>query len=425
MKRRLFTIGSLALIVTMAMGLSGYSLAAKNTIRYWTFLDPNSTSDPRCEAQKQIINNFEKKNPSIDVRVEFVPWGRLTPDMIQAAEAGNTPDVARCAITYLAMETDAKSILPLDEFTKKWSKANKQDWLLPESYTTVNGKRMALFIEHRARGLFVRKDLFDQAGLPLPKSLDELASATAKISKTGVNGFVVGISKKEDGAMFGEWFLQIMASLGYDLEDKQGKASFNNEAGVRIMQWLYDMVNKYNAMPSSVASMGAEDSLMGMKAGRIAVMPEGSHRMAAARAAAGMADKIIFMPSLGFDPAKPAPAITSGYTLVMGKDTKNKLAAWKFIEWVTSRESMVINAKIGGEMPARKSSYNDPFFKTGKGLEMLEWRGYVEKYGMVPTYPEKWSLMMAVLCDAAQEIIVNKIPPKQALDTAATRYNEG
>ena len=39
-------------------------------------------------------------------------------------------------------------------------------------------------------------------------------------------------------------------------------------------------------------------------------------------------------------------------------------AAWKLIEFLQSPEAEAIDARVGGELPTRKSTLKDPFFQT-------------------------------------------------------------
>ena len=98
--------------------------------------------------------------------------------------------------------------------------------------------------------------------------------------------------------------------------------------------------------------------------------------------------------------------------MMMGKDCKNKEAAWKFIEHITSPESQIITAKTTGEMPTRKSPYNDPWFKSKDAAELMFWKDYMEKYGKMPRYPEKYVELSQLIADAAQEIVTPQCPTK-------------
>ena len=49
-----------------------------------------------------------------------------------------------------------------------------------------------------------------------------------------------------------------------------------------------------------------------------------------------------------------------GWNLMINHYSKNKDAAWKFIEFLTSEEGEKINSTIGGRLPTKMAVYKDP-----------------------------------------------------------------
>jgi len=64
-------------------------------------------------------------------------------------------------------------------------------------------------------------------------------------------------------------------------------------------------------------------------------------------------------------------------SVVMNARSRNKQAAWDFIEWATSREFLLRSAFEGNMNPTRASVWNDPAFidYTEPWGTFTRWRG--------------------------------------------------
>jgi multiple sugar transport system substrate-binding protein len=416
--------GFLLLVALLGIGwvtaMSAYGQQV--TLRYWDFIDPK-LDNPRSRALATHIDRFEKSNPNIKISPEIMPWHQVAPQIIQAAAANRTPDVARVLIWDLPQLVKAGTAMSLNEFTDRWPSSVRNDFLIDWNATVWDGKKMAIPYEHRVFVLWYRKDLLKAAGLKVPKTVDELIEAGRMLNKGNIQGMVIGLSRASQASALAEWFYPMLWAGGGDLMDSSGNPIFNGEAGVRAMQVLADLVRK-GAMPSSVVAYTYEEIFQGVKAGTIAMTGLGSHRVVTAREAGNLGDKLQTAWLPGYTREKPAPAHVMGWLMMMGKDCKNKEAAWKFIEHITSPESQIITAKTTGEMPTRKSPYNDPWFKTKEASELMFWKDYMEKYGRMPRYPEKYVELSQLIADAAQEVVLRNVKPKDALNKAVQRYKE-
>jgi multiple sugar transport system substrate-binding protein len=422
-KRIRFGLFVFLVLLTLSWGgVNTIVFAQKITLRYWDFIDPK-LDNPRSRALATHIDRFEKANPNIKISPEIMPWHQVAPQIIQAAAAGRTPDVARVLIWDLPQLVKAGTAAGLNEFTNRWPAAVRNDFLIDWNATVWNGQKMGIPYEHRVFVLWYRKDLLDAARLKVPKTIDELIEAGRVLNKGNMQGVVIGLSRASQASALAEWFYPMLWAGGGDLIDANGNPVFNGEAGIRAMKVLGDLVHK-GAMPSGVVAYTYEEIFQGVKAGTIAMTGLGSHRVVTAREAGNLGEKLQTAWWPGYTRDKPAPAHVMGWLMMMGKDCKNREAAWKFIEHITSPESQIITAKTTGEMPTRKSPYNDPWFKSKDASELMFWKDYMERYGKMPRYPEKYVELSQLIADAAQEVVLHNVQPKEALDKAVQRYKE-
>ena len=212
-------------------------------------------------------------------------------------------------------------------------------------------------------------------------------------------------------------------SAGGEIIDEDGNAIYNSPQGVKAFQFLSDMVKKSEIMPRSVVSYTYDDIHAGLQGGTIAMAPLGSHRYVAIRSGMKPEDQKNFLtaPLPGFN--GPAPALIFGWTLAITKVSKNPDAAWKFIEHLISPEAQIRNARIGGELPSNKKAFEDPWFSSPEAQHMQVWKDYINNYGKVFKYPEKYTQMAEGWAMAVQKAILKDEDVKSALDEAAQQYN--
>lgn len=397
------------------------SAGTKTTITFWTFFNPEA-ADPRSKAVKAIIEGFEAENPDVNVKVETVHWGKISSLVIQASAAGGGPDVVQIFSNHITQHVKAKTIVPLNPYMRKWAEENKDDYLIRLKDVEYDGNVMALPWEVRIlTALWYRKDLLERAGAKVPKTLDEVSAVARKIATDRVHGFVVGLAETMLASALVEMFDPLMGVYGGSLLDAQERAAFNSPAGVKAMQWIADLVHT-GAMGKAAVAMNYDDITSGFKAGTIAMAFHGTHRIGTARQAKDIGPMIRMAPMPGLHPDKPAPVLIAGQTLMIGANSKNKEAAWRFIEYYLSPKAQLHSAKaLMG--PVRKSVYDDPFFTTPEGQELLQWRDAISSRGRMARYPEDFPKLCQLLARAAQDIVLRDTPIRKALDDAAAQYN--
>lgn len=391
------------------------------TVTYWTSLDP-ADPGPRSKAQTQIISNFMAANPDIKVDVVAMNYAKINPGLIQGVPASTGPDVVKVFQPWMTQVVKAQTLSPLNDLVAKWPKEQQEDFLFPLSTTTFDGSTYALLHEARCDIFWYRKDLLDKAGLTLPKTWDEVGTVAGKLTTDRLIGYGISASTQGGAASIAEWFHPLLWGAGAELFDKDGKAIVNSAGGVKAIQWVRDLVAKYKGAPQSVANMTTDAQLDGVKSGTIAMATDQSGRLSSARAGEGIGTNLATATIPSFEAGKPGPTGASGQTLAIGRFSKNKEAAWRFIEFYLKPESQLIDVKTSATLPSRKSPYNDAFFKA-EGAEMKTWADYMVTSGRMPILPETYQRLLELEATAIQKVILSNADPKQALDEAVQTYN--
>lgn len=417
------TLSMVLILVTVLLCSAGtYAGEKRSTVIFWTFLNP-ADSSPRNMVQSMLIEQFEEQNPNIAIEVQVLPWTEINPQLIQAVSVGKGPDVVRIAIDSFDLHFAAGSLYPLTEFTDRWDEEEKNDWLLPWTEGLFQGDKMALPIEHRVGMMMYREDFLSEIGVEsFPNTWDELGKICGELSKKGYVGLGLGLSYGGTGNSLMEWLWPVVWSAGGTLIDEEGNATLATEPVVKAMSLLHDLVHKYEAIPREALTWDVNGVFQGIQAGRVACSLWLTHGLMTARQSVGDDLKVAPVPSIDGDGF--APAYVGGWQMAMAATVTDKEAAWKFIEFMTSADAQLENAKVAGEMPSRRSVYEDPWFQSSElGREMTNWKEYLELGGRIAKWPEDYVFLHRVLVEAAQRIVLANEPIEEVLQEAEERYN--
>ena len=280
----------------------------------------------------------------------------------------------------------------------------------------IDGEIYTLPWESRTFVYWYRDDVFDT----VPQTLPELADTASEKSEALAQGFVIGLSDGSNAASFMESFVPFLRSAGGEVFDESGKAIFNSEAGIKVMEYVKSLVDK-GAMDKTVLSLGVDDVVDAFKAGTVLSCNAGTQRAAAIRASE-LNDHIVSAPILGFD-GEASPAVVAGQSLGIGKYCENPEAAFDFVKTFYTKENQIkwLKANV---LPVLSGVYDDEEIKELENYEELKmWNEYAST-GKVQFYPEDYTELSVKLVQTAQNIIFNGADARTELDSVAAWYNE-
>ena len=390
-----------------------------NSVDYWTFLDPKS-DDARAKAQSMMLDSFKKKHPNVEVNLTVLPEQNIDLHLTDAVKAGKAPDLSRANLLLMAQHAAANDLMPLDQYVSGWSTQQKGQFVIPWDTTVFNGHKLSFFVEARCYPLMYRKDLTKEP----PQSWDELGQIGAKLTKPPVYGVGIPLSGTGHARGLYQWFLPALWGAGGDYFTNDGKAAFAGDAGIKAYQFLYDLVHKYKAMPSNMASADIEAVTRAMMAGTQAMGIVGTDlitSMWTGQATTRDHLGVGYIPS--FEKGKPSPTFSDGWQIVIPSGAKNPDGAWALIQHILDPESQLTNAKIGGELPSVRAVLDDPWFKSPDGADFAFALKYLDESKRIPYFPATWNQLMDSLATAAQQVIAGQKSPADALGAVATEFD--
>lgn len=344
-----------------ATGAAGTSAAVPPATITWSFWGGPSELPPNDE----VIKAFNAKYPQIKITKFHEPFSSYF-DKVTTMFAGNTaPDVL--FLTNVPSYAGKGVLEPLDPLIQK-SSYDVQDFVQAEmKLFQYQGKTYGFPRDNDTKVLYYNKDAFDEAKLSYPDaSWDwaKLKDAAAKLTKRdGDRVLRYGAAIEAT-----EWPSFVWANGGevYDDPLKPTKCLLDQPAQVEAITFLADLINKDKTIPSatSLTQAGGVTTMFG---GGLAAMAISNAPRLLAFAKAPFKWDVSVLPK-----QKRAVNYVGGAGYVMSAQSKQKDAAWTFMQFLNGPEAQKIFSAGGGVVPARISvQKSDAFLKSGPpGINM-------------------------------------------------------
>ncbi|MGX2995478.1 extracellular solute-binding protein [Streptomyces sp. JNUCC 64] len=194
----------------------------------------DSPGNGSAEYWDDLVVDFRKDNPDIDVEVTVLPWTEIDARVKDMVAEGEAPDMAQigaysdyAADGALYSADDLLSVVVQADFLPVLADAGQLDRVqygLPFAAST--------------RLLFYNKALFRKAGITdPPRTWKELKAAAVRLRQEGVDyPFALPLGPEEAQGETLTWLL----SGGHDYTDGKGAYDFDDPANVRTLTWLRD-----------------------------------------------------------------------------------------------------------------------------------------------------------------------------------------
>ncbi|MDV5145131.1 extracellular solute-binding protein [Streptomyces sp. SBC-4] len=379
------------------------------TVTWW------DTSNVGSEDKvfKKVAEDFKKKHPKVTVKYVNVPFGEAQNKFKNAAQSGSgAPDVIRSEVAWTPEFADLGYLAPLD---KTAALKNADDFLEQAAASTkYNGKTYAVPQVIDSMGIFYNKKIFKDAGVEVPKTIDELKTVSAKIKeKTGKTGLYL---RGDDPY----WFLSFLYGEGGNLVDaEQKKITIGDEPGVKALKVVKDLVDSKAAITD--ATNGWDNMQAAFKDGKVAMMINGPWAVADTHAGKEFTDKA----NLGIAPVPAGSAgqgaPQGGHNLAVYAGSKNLDASYAFAEYMTSAETQATVAKELSLLPTRQSVYIKSDVATNEVITFF--KPVVEKAVQRPWIPEGGSLFEPVKVEYTK-VLTGQTAPDAGAKAIADAYRK-
>jgi len=432
MKKLFVVFLLLALVATLSL--------AKVKIQFW-----HAMGGWRINFLAQQAEKFNATHPDIEVQVQYTGSYRDTLNkLIVSVQAGAAPHVVQVFDVGTQIMVDGGIAVPVGDLMAN-DPAFDLGKFLPQvlSYYRVNGKLYSMPFNSSNAILYYNKTIFKEAGLDPdkpPRTFEEFKEAARTITKY-YQGNVVGF-----GFNLHSWFFeQLMAAQSAPMCDNNNgrtgrptKAVFNNEAGLKIFEWLNDMKKEGTMIETKVEDWtGARNLFISQKAAMLLSSTSDVALMMNASKENGFEFGTAFLPTPADAPAGGA-VIGGGSLWIIGSHPDKEIqAAWEFVKFMADTEQQIEWHKATGYFPVRKDAVEQLLFSgyyaqypdhlTALMQLMLSEQNYNARGAIIGAYPE----IRTAVEQNLEKMFGGELTPAEALkraEEAATRaikeYNE-
>lgn len=128
-----------------------------------------------------VNKKFNEKYPNVKVNVELQQWAGVQDKLTTAMNTAETPDVVEIGNSLTAKFADAGLLADLTASADDFGKDNWLPGLIPSG--ELDGQRYGIPYYAGVRIVMYNKAHFQEAGVEVPKTLDELEQVAAKLSE--------------------------------------------------------------------------------------------------------------------------------------------------------------------------------------------------------------------------------------------------
>ncbi|WP_214412980.1 ABC transporter substrate-binding protein [Sphaerisporangium fuscum] len=408
----------LALSVTAACG-SGSEGPGRTTITFW-----DNNGGVRTPIYQELIKRFEKANPTIHVAYVGIPIASAQQKYDTAVAGGDTPDVGGVTTGYLADLTGQQALEPADDYLARSPLNGKllDGMLTSIKQTGSDGKLYMVPATSNLDVVWYQKDRLSEAGVTPPRTWDDFFAAVKKLTRAPERyGWTI-----RGGA--GSIFQLLAEAYAYSgvtrFFDASGKSTVNDPKNVELVSKIAALYKKDT--PEADVTNDFPKMVAQFTSGKVAMMHHnlGSYND---HVKAFGADKV---------DAYPLPVGASGRRTILAnpvdgfavfKNSEHKDAAWKFVEFLLSKESNSYWNRQAGQIPANKEAQADAWLDERPYLKnAVEVLGDPATVMVSPPYylPQYSSITKADSEPLFQKVLLGQMKPQEFLDTMARKLTE-
>lgn len=221
--------------------------AASGETKKLVFWDKAEYVGEYAALMKEMVDKFSKEK---NVQVDYVNVASsdMKQKLMAAIEAGNAPDLIVgdntlvgqfASLNQLAEVGDVMSEFKFTDAAMKVGLIGDKQYMVPLAFL--------------APGMYVRKDVWDKAGLSMPKTWEELKEQAAKVNDPKNGFYALGFAMGASGGGDAEGFVRtIILDWGGRTVDEKGNVAVNSPETVKAFEFIKSLYKDGLISPDAV-----------------------------------------------------------------------------------------------------------------------------------------------------------------------------
>ncbi|MFJ9968777.1 extracellular solute-binding protein [Streptomyces avermitilis] len=366
-----------------------------------------------------MIRDFEKKNPRVIVKPTYVTYSALHDKIVTAAPTG-AYDVVHMDVVWPA---EFASTGIVDDVTNRVPKSWSNEMLGGAlNSALVDGKWYGVPWEPSSKLLFYNSDMLKRVGAS-PSDLNSwsgLLTVAKKLKRADIVRYPLSWSWSQSEALVCD-FTQLLGSFGGQFDADEASLGVNSKASLATLRWMKSTIDEGLTDPASLSYV-EDDVNKALSSQNAAIGLNWNSTFSALTDASqsSIAKSVGVLPT-PVGTASTRMSVNGSMSLAVTRSSQKKAAAWKFIEFVTSRS---VQQRFADDSPPNwKASYSDPsVVKTNPSLI----KASASAYDSMISRPQiaGYNAVSRILQVQLQKALLGQKSPKSALDDAAAQIEK-
>lgn len=364
-----------------------------------------------------IADEFEDENPNIKIDIQVTGWDDYWTALEAAGTGGSLPDTFWMHSNNIYYYGSNDQLLDLTDYIEESDEIDLANY--PEGLTqiyNIEGAQYAIPKDYDTIALWYNKTLFDEAGLSYPDETwtwDDLRAAAEKLTKDDGSqyGFCAGLHNQEGYYNFvyqngGEIITEDKTKSGYDEEKTiEGIQEYFSYVWDGLSPAIYDDQARAEAIQTGLCAMGLF----------------GSWNLSSFASTDFMTENFdcAVLPSSN-DGGRAS--IFNGLGNAIAATTEHPDEAWKWVEYLSSKEGQERQAELGIAI----SAYNGTADKFSEAYPMFNTQCYIDMvdYAQIRPYSNQTSVWEDKAYETLRSAYAGDEDLTQACKNTAEMMNE-
>jgi ABC-type glycerol-3-phosphate transport system substrate-binding protein len=318
---------------------------------------------PDTDVVKALLPAFKREYPGVDVKIEALPYDQMR-DRIVSSFLASKPayDLIIVDNPWMRDFVDGGFLKPLDDNIKAAKGYDFQDFSQPlRDIADVDGKTYGIPFYNYALALIYRKDLYAQAGLKPPTTLDELKASAVKLNSGGRAG--IAMQPQKGYKIFEEWGNYLFGAGG-QIQDSSGKVALDSPQARDALTKYIDIYK--SAAPKNSLNWAFDEAQRAVSSDKAAQLISYNWTLPTLNKEGKLKGKF------GFAEVPGGKAVLGAWYWGIPSNSATTAAAWSFVHWITSQQHDRERVIAGGA-PVRNSVMDDAqVWQKGFGQDYYE-----------------------------------------------------
>jgi multiple sugar transport system substrate-binding protein len=323
---------------------------------------------PDTDIVQDMLGQFNQQYPDINIQIEALPYDQMRDKIVSSFMAPEpTYDLIIVDNPWMYDFATSDFLEPLDErIDAAGDNYNYEDFAEPvRQIAEVDGQTYGIPFYNYGLGLIYRQDLFEQAGLKPPTTLDELQSAAQQLQQQGSAG--IAMQPQRGYKIFEEWGNWLFAAGG-QIQNQNGQIVLDSP---EAREALSKYIDTYECCaPPNSLNWSFDPALRSISSGNSAMMMSYNWMLPTLNDPDGPAGDLAG--KFGLAEVPGGEAVLGAWYWSIPTNSANKEAAWTFVQWITSPTQDIERVSMGGAPVRNSVMENKQVWEQGFGQSYYE-----------------------------------------------------